>query len=47
MEEISGQKSYLGPEDLDKLEAKAPAENKKRATLWGIKISRNGEMFES
>ena len=38
MEEISGQNSDLGLEDLDKLEAKAQAESTKRTTLWGIKI---------
>ena len=34
-EEISGQNSDLGLEDLDKLEGQA--ENTKRATSWGIK----------
>ena len=37
MEEINSQNSDLGLQDLDKLEAKAQAENTKRATDWGIK----------
>ena len=37
MEEINGQKSDLGLEYFDKLEAKAQVENTKRATSWGIK----------
>ena len=37
MEEINSQDSDLGLQDLDKLEAKAQAENTKRATNWGIK----------
>ena len=37
MEEINSQNSDLGLQDLDKLEAKAQAENTKRATNWGIK----------
>ena len=37
MEEISSRNSHLGPEDLDKLQAKGQAENTKRATSWGIK----------
>ena len=37
MEKNSSQNSDLGLEDLDKLEAKGPAENTKRATSWGIK----------
>ena len=37
MEEISGQNSDLGLEPLDKLEAKAQAENRMRATSWVIK----------
>ena len=47
MEEIGSQNSDLGLEDLDKLEAKAQAENTKRATSWGIKNSRNGATNES
>ena len=37
MEEINSQNSDLGLQDLDKLEAKAQAENTKTATNWGIK----------
>ena len=42
MEEISGQNSVLGLEDLDWVEAKSQAENTKWATAWGIK--KNWEM---
>ena len=37
MEEVSGQNSDLGLEDLDQLEAKAQADNMKKATSKGIK----------
>ena len=47
MEEINSQNSDLGLQDLDKLEAKAQAENTKRATNWGIKNSRNGAINQS
>ena len=45
MEEINSQNSDLGLQDLDKLEAKAQAENTKRA--GGSKNSRNGAINES
>ena len=47
MEEINSQNSDLGLQDLDKLEAKAQAENTKRALTGASKNSRNGAINES
>jgi len=47
MAEIGSQNSDLELDDLEILEAKTQAENTKRATLGGIKKSRNSETNES
>ena len=37
MEEVCSQNSDLGMDELDQMEARAQAENTKRATSWGLK----------
>ena len=37
MEDVGSQNSDLGPDELDKVEEKARAENTKKATYWGVK----------